>query len=132
MRYRVEQKSRARRTDSVISASDADWDSPWIDCRGFRRVEFVVSWTGPYAITGTLSLQGRPAEIDGELGPNVTEVEVPVGASDDGAFGAWPNVTNGASPATVVVENPMSFMRVRFAYGSGGAGAAFRVIATVS
>lgn len=129
MRYRLERRSRWQQTTDENIVTSADGQTDWIDCRGYNRVEFAVSWPSAFAVTGTLALQGRANEFDGT---SVTEVDVNVGATDDGAFGSWPDVALNGSPAVVVVEDPMPFMRVAFAHSGGGGGTPLKVIATVS
>lgn len=88
-----------------------DFSSVWVDCRGWKRVEFWlinVSIVAPWS--ATMTLQAALREDGSYL------IDVPVVG---GSYGSWPSATH-LEPAVVVVDNPLAIMRIT---ASGVAGA---------
>ena len=120
-----------------LLASGADWDSNWICCRGYRRIEMGLAWTDAFAdgVTGAVNLEGA-THLDQPLDtspaashPDVEWIVTPVPVLT-GFYGNWPNVIVGPNRMIIVIENPITFLRLHFGSTAGAVRANYFKLAT--
>ena len=107
-------------------ASGANWDSAWICARGYRRIEFGVAWTDAFSdgVTGAINMEGA-THLDQPLDtspvashPDAEYIVTPIPVLT-GFYGNWPNVIVGQNRMIVVVENPITWLRLHFQSTAG-------------
>jgi hypothetical protein len=112
-------------------ASGTDWRSQWRHCAGWSRLEIAVRWPDLAGVAGVLQIQGN-ALVTGD--PELdTRFLIPEITANYGVFGTWPTVGATAGIAVIVINNPLSYMRLRFIDNDSPAAADhFTVVTTLS
>ncbi len=99
----------------ALEDGSADWESDWVDCRGWAYVLFIVPWTTVAASAGVLSMQGRNVATNA-----VAERVVDFANADLQWWGDGFTVGATAGEALIAFESCPAQLRIKYTWAAGG------------